>query len=606
MARSNNRRAASQGPPPDGRSGPVIAGQPGQPGQHRHAEPAADNGSVLRALALVAVVVGLVALTAAACVLSYSDVHAFALSAGVSKSLARIYPAIADAALVVSGCAVLALRGAGLISRIYGWLCFVVLLAALAATSVMHVAAITMPSKAAEITAAVFPWAVVLIAFGLLLALLRHARRRRPSHRASALAGTTAVQLDRPPPSWPPPGPPRPAPGLAVNPALASGPAGASGAAADGSGSAAPHGPAAAGVAGLGFAAPGAVALPGMTGGRTPTAGSTPETSTNAGTVPATAAASGSQPETPAADGPLSESLAAAGQGTSATDSTLPESAAAAEPGATPEPTSHPYGPGSYQAGAAGPGSLRTGWPELPIPQQPARHTGWPGQGSETIPGEGLSGEATRDTAPNPIAAPAGGPSGAGPSGFGGPSGPSPTGPSPTGPSPSGPFQRPEPATDAPPRLAAPPAEMQLRARGQRPPSTGPIQPPAGPAASHPATQDQATASQQQTPSQPQQAYPFAPPQAPSPFAVAEEQDPADQPLPAPYDAEAHPPVMPPSGLPADSYHGDTVPRGEINAAPTPAVTTTGETTGEADSGSASSAPPTLDRPRSSPTPPTE
>jgi hypothetical protein len=92
VARSNNRRAPSQGPPPDGRSGPVIAGQPGQPGQpgqHRHAEPAADNGSVLRALALVAVVVGLVALTAAACVLSYSDVHAFALSAGVSTRRSR-------------------------------------------------------------------------------------------------------------------------------------------------------------------------------------------------------------------------------------------------------------------------------------------------------------------------------------------------------------------------------------------------------------------------------------------------------------------------------------------------------------------------------------
>jgi hypothetical protein len=38
--------------------------------------------------------------------------------------------------------------------------------------------------RSAEITVAIFPWALVLVAFGLLLALLRHARRRRLSQRA--------------------------------------------------------------------------------------------------------------------------------------------------------------------------------------------------------------------------------------------------------------------------------------------------------------------------------------------------------------------------------------------------------------------------------------
>ncbi len=61
----------------------------------------------------VAVAVGLAALTAAACVLSYSSVHHFAMQAGVSASLARIYPLIFDAMLAVAGCSVLALRGAG-------------------------------------------------------------------------------------------------------------------------------------------------------------------------------------------------------------------------------------------------------------------------------------------------------------------------------------------------------------------------------------------------------------------------------------------------------------------------------------------------------------
>jgi hypothetical protein len=147
---------------------------------------------------------------------------------------------------------------------------------------------------------------------------------------------------------------------------------------------------------------------------------------------------------------------------------------------------------------------------------------------------------------------------------------------------------------------------MQLRVRGQRPPSAGPVQPPAGATTYHPATQDQAATSQ--TPNQPEQAYPFAPPQAPPYSGIAGGDDSADQPLPAPAEAGAYP-ALPPSGLPAGSYHADTIPPGEINAAPTPTVTTTEEATDAAGSGSASatsSAPPTLDRPRSSPTPPTE
>ncbi|HWF81120.1 MAG TPA: DUF2637 domain-containing protein, partial [Streptosporangiaceae bacterium] len=147
---------------------------------------AGDNGRALRTLALVAVVIGLIALTAAACVLSYSSMHDFALRAGVSPSLAKIYPDIGDAMLVMAGCSVLALRGAGLLSKVYGWLCFILLLAALAASGVVHEAGLSMPLRAAEITAAVFPWALVLVAFGLLLVLLRHVKRRWQSNRASS------------------------------------------------------------------------------------------------------------------------------------------------------------------------------------------------------------------------------------------------------------------------------------------------------------------------------------------------------------------------------------------------------------------------------------
>jgi len=53
-------------------------------------------------------------LAAAAFVLSYAGIHAVALSAGVSPRLAKLYPLIFDAMLVVACAAVLALRGAGL------------------------------------------------------------------------------------------------------------------------------------------------------------------------------------------------------------------------------------------------------------------------------------------------------------------------------------------------------------------------------------------------------------------------------------------------------------------------------------------------------------
>src|SRR5262249_61760365 len=69
----------------------------------------ADGHGGLRLLALAAVAVGVILLAAAAFVLSYSGIHAVALSAGVSPRLARLYPLIFDAMLVVACSAVLAL-----------------------------------------------------------------------------------------------------------------------------------------------------------------------------------------------------------------------------------------------------------------------------------------------------------------------------------------------------------------------------------------------------------------------------------------------------------------------------------------------------------------
>ncbi len=133
----------------------------------------------LRALGLVAVCVGVAALAAATFVLSYSGIHAIALQAGISPRLARGYPLLVDAMLVVVLAAVLSLRGAGVPSKILAWLTLLALLAAAAGADALHAAKDKLPATAAEITAAVLPWVLVFLAFVLLLAILRHAHLRR-------------------------------------------------------------------------------------------------------------------------------------------------------------------------------------------------------------------------------------------------------------------------------------------------------------------------------------------------------------------------------------------------------------------------------------------
>lgn len=144
--------------------------------------PASTHRGV-RLLALCAVTLGLLLLAAAAFVLSYAGVHAVALAAGVSPQLARIYPLILDAMVVVAGAAVLSLRGAGLPSRWYAWLSLLVMLAADAGADTVHAIGTRVPHKQTAAAAAIIPWALVLIGFGLLLSMLRHARLRADVQR---------------------------------------------------------------------------------------------------------------------------------------------------------------------------------------------------------------------------------------------------------------------------------------------------------------------------------------------------------------------------------------------------------------------------------------
>jgi uncharacterized protein DUF2637 len=178
-----------------------AATRPAAADQRAQAGSARESGRALRLLGLAAAATGLAGLTAAACVLSYSSIHHLATNAGVSSRLATVYPLAFDAVLVVAGCAVLALRGAGLPSRIYAWLCLLVLLGALATGGTLHAAAVHIPRRQAAIAAAVIPWALVLIGFGLLLAMLRYARIRRLGHRRAQAGARAAAPEDEPTPS---------------------------------------------------------------------------------------------------------------------------------------------------------------------------------------------------------------------------------------------------------------------------------------------------------------------------------------------------------------------------------------------------------------------
>src|SRR5690348_4712800 len=108
----------------------------------------ADPHTTLRLAALTAVVAGVVLLAAAAFVLSYPGIHSVALRAGVSPDLAKLYPVIFDAMLVVAGAAAMALRGAGWWSRFYAWACLIALLAAVAIGDAVHATNTALPERA--------------------------------------------------------------------------------------------------------------------------------------------------------------------------------------------------------------------------------------------------------------------------------------------------------------------------------------------------------------------------------------------------------------------------------------------------------------------------
>ena len=155
----------------------------------------ADLSTRLRVVALIAVITGVILLAAAAFVLAYAGIHAIALAAGVSPTLAKLYPLIFDAMLVVASAAALALRGRGWWTKFYAWLTIVVLLAAVSAADAAHAMGVSLPRRPTAAGVAVTPWVLLLLAFGLWLALLRHLRSSRSGGRGAG-TGTSPARRD--------------------------------------------------------------------------------------------------------------------------------------------------------------------------------------------------------------------------------------------------------------------------------------------------------------------------------------------------------------------------------------------------------------------------
>ena len=102
-----------------------------------------------------------------------------ALAAGVTASLARLYPVILDAVFVVACAAALTLRDARWWTRGYAWLSVLVTGALIGAADAYHAMGLRLPHKVAAGTVAALPVALVLLGFSLWLSMLRHTRWSR-------------------------------------------------------------------------------------------------------------------------------------------------------------------------------------------------------------------------------------------------------------------------------------------------------------------------------------------------------------------------------------------------------------------------------------------
>jgi hypothetical protein len=152
----------------------------------------------LHRLAISVVAVVVLAVAAGTFFLSYPGVHAIARQGGVSGQLARFYPALFDAVLVIACVAAVMLRDARWWARCWAWLVAIVVLGAIGAADVLHAMSYGLRQRPTEGVVAAAPVAAVLLAFSLFLTLLRQSRPQPPAQSPAGDLGsgeTTAPMM---------------------------------------------------------------------------------------------------------------------------------------------------------------------------------------------------------------------------------------------------------------------------------------------------------------------------------------------------------------------------------------------------------------------------
>ena len=152
----------------------------------------AQRGRWTRRLVNLLVALVVIAVAAAAFIFSYDGVHAIALLGGVSVQLARYYPGLFDAVLVIACVAAVMLRDGRWWARLWAWVVTIVVLAAIGTTDVLHAINFRLPHRPTEGIVAAAPIVAVLLAFSLLLTMLRQSR----THAAAPDAAHAATGPD--------------------------------------------------------------------------------------------------------------------------------------------------------------------------------------------------------------------------------------------------------------------------------------------------------------------------------------------------------------------------------------------------------------------------
>ncbi|HEX4094060.1 MAG TPA: DUF2637 domain-containing protein [Trebonia sp.] len=158
---------------------PDTASSPGFPADPAPAQ-SAPGRNWLHRLVNFAVAIVVLAVAAGTFFLSYPGVHAIALLGGVSTQLARIYPGVFDAVLVIACVAAVMLRDGRWWARGWAWLVVIVVLAAIGTTDVLHAMNYGLDHRPTEGVVAAAPVVAVLLAFSLFLTMLRQSRPSVP------------------------------------------------------------------------------------------------------------------------------------------------------------------------------------------------------------------------------------------------------------------------------------------------------------------------------------------------------------------------------------------------------------------------------------------